>query len=322
MDPSSCKLVDHCAGASDRPSEGKRTPPARSKRSPEGEIEELRVKLAIAHEARRLDNERLKLAERVLRESEQKYQELMAESHATIQDLRGQMEQTRKLGELGTIVAPVLAHDLKNLLAAISSMAQLCVDKMHLTSPVEEHLRMIYENSQSADRLITGYLDFVRTVKYDQLTREPMDLHEVIHKMWKVAESASAPHPISFLTRFDKSLPKITGDLEKIERVFLNLFLNAIQAIPKKGKVAVRTQFLASERVVEIRIADTGTGIPKKYQKKIFEPFFTTKEGGTGLGLSACRTIILQLGGSIRIDSSRKQGTEVSVRLPVGVSGR
>jgi signal transduction histidine kinase len=322
MDPSSCKLIDHSVGASDRPSEGKRIPPVRSKKSLDGEVDELRLKLAIAQEARRLESERLKLAEVALGESEQKYQKLMAEYHATIQDLRGQMEQTRKLEELGTIVAPVLAHDLKNLLAAISSIAQLCVDKMDLTSPLEEHLRMIYEDSQSADRLITGYLDFVKTVKYDQLMREPMDLHEVIHKMWKVAESASAPHPISFVTRFDKSLPKITGDLEKLERVLLNLFLNAIQAIPKKGTVTVSTQFLASEKGVEIRIADTGTGIPKKYQKKIFEPFFTTKEGGTGLGLSACRAIILQLGGSIRIDSSRKQGTEVSVRLPVGVSGR
>jgi two-component system sensor histidine kinase HydH len=232
------------------------------------------------------------------------------------------MERTQKLQELGTILTPALAHDLKNLLAAISSLSQLCVERMNPTSPLEEHLRMIYENSQRADQLIAGYLDFVRTLKYDTSAREPINIHEVIQKMWEVAESAAPPRHISFATRFDKNLPKFMGDPEKMERLLLNLFLNAIQAIPKKGRVNVRTRFLASQRVIEILIADTGTGIPRKYRKRIFEPFFTTKQGGTGLGLCACREIIEQFGGNIRIDSFPKQETKVYIRLPVPVNRR
>ena len=321
MDPSCCNLVDPSVEASGRPSEGKGTPSVRSKRSLENEIQELNLKLAIAQEALRSESEGRKRIEAALAESDQKHQRLMGEYHTIVQGLRSQMEQTQKLQELGTILTPALAHDLKNLLAAISSLSQLCVERMNPPSPLEEHLRMIYENSQRADRLIAGYLDFMRTVKYDKLTAEPIDIHEVIYKMWGVAECAFPPHHVSFGTRFDKILPKIMGDPEKMERVFLNLFLNAIQAIPKKGRVIVRTKFLSTKKVVEILMVDTGTGIPKKYHKRIFEPFFTTKQGGTGLGLSACREIILQFGGDIRIDSAPRQGTKVYIRLPVPASG-
>jgi two-component system sensor histidine kinase HydH len=322
MDPSCCNLVDPAPGASDRPSDGKRKPPVRSKRSLENEIQELNLNLTIAQEALRWESEGRKRIEAALAESDQKHQRLMGEYHTIVQGLRSQMERTRKLQELGTILTPALAHDLKNLLAAISSLSQLCVERMNPTSPLEEHLRMIYENSQRADQLIAGYLDFVRTLKYDKLTPEPIDIHEVIHKMWEVAESASPLRHISFATRFDKNLPKFMGDPEKMERLLLNLFLNAIQAIPKRGRVNVRTRFLASQRVIEILIVDTGTGISKKHLKTIFEPFFTTKQGGTGLGLCACREIIEQFGGNIRIGSSSKQGTKVYIRLPAPVNRR
>ena len=234
----------------------------------------------------------------------------MNEYNVIIQGFQSQMEQTQKLQELGTVVAPMLAHDLKNLLTAISSLAQLCVERMNPTHPLEEHLRMIYEDSQKANRLIASFLDFARIVKYDSPPPQPLDLHDIIQKIWRVAESGTVPRHVALISRFDKRLPKIMGDSEKMERLFLNLFLNAIQAIRKKGSVTVSTQFLASERVIEILISDTGTGIPKEYQKRIFEPFFTTKEKGTGLGLSACRAIILQFGGSIRLDSIPGQGTK------------
>ncbi len=319
MAPSSFKLADSSARAPDRPSEVKGIPPVRPKRRLEDEIQELKLKLTVAQEALRREQERCKFAEMALGESEQKYQRRMDEYNVIIQGLQSQMEQTRKLQELGTIVTPVLAHDLKNLLAAISSVAQLCVERMNPVPPLEEHLRMIYENSQKANRLIVNFLDFARIVKYDRPTAQPLDLHDIIRKIWKVAESASAPLPISFVTRFDRRLPRIMGDAEKMERLFLNLFLNAIQAIRKKGRVTVSTQFLPSERAIQILISDNGTGIPKKYQEKIFEPFFTTKERGTGLGLSACRAIILQFGGNIRLDSTPGRGTKVYIRFPVVV---
>jgi signal transduction histidine kinase len=320
MDPCSCKLKGPSARSSDRLSEGTKTSPGRSEKSLQSEIQGGNLKLATAHVARRFESERLRLAEGALRDSGDQFQRRMEEYNTILQSLQGHMEQTQKFQDLGAILTPVLAHDLKNHLTAISSLAQFCAERMDPAPLLEKHLRIIFQNSQKANQLIANFLDFARSIKYAKTSAEPMDLHDIIQEIWKVAKLAAVSRHVSWIPRFDKHLPKIMGDSEKMERVFLNLFLNAIQALRKKGKVTVCTRFFACERAVEIVISDTGTGIPKKYHKRIFEPFFTTKKGGTGLGLCTCRAILLQLGGSIRLESIPGQGTKVYIRIPVEMS--
>jgi two-component system NtrC family sensor kinase len=110
---------------------------------------------------------------------------------------------------------------------------------------------------------------------------------------------------------------QIRGNAEDLERVFHNLFLNAIQAFSGEGEVIAETEFSPSEKMVEISVIDNGPGIPKSDRERLFEPFFTTKEEGTGLGLSICRSIIQQHRGSIAIESNRIRGTKVTVKLPL-----
>jgi len=286
----------------------------------EKEVNELTLQLAVANEVLKVESDRCKLAEKALEESEKKHDQLWAEYNEIILNMRRQMEQVQKIEEVGKILTPALAHDLKNLLASISSLAQLSIEKTKLPSPLDERLQLIYENSQRANQLIGSFLDFVKIVKLDTPSHESIDIHDLIDRMWKLVELNIGPRQVSFISRYDKSLPRLTGDRDKMERVFLNLLQNAAQAISKKGIITVETRFVPSENLIEVNIIDNGVGILKEHRKKLFKPFFTTKEGGTGLGLSICHAIIQQHRGSITIESQRKQGTKASIRLPVAIT--
>jgi len=285
----------------------------------DSKIEELTLKLTIANEVLKAESDRCQLAQKALEESENKHRQLRAEYHELILKMQRQMEQVQEIEEVGKILTPALAHDLKSLLAAISSLAQLSIEKGHLPFSLKRNLKLIYENSQRANRLIGSFLDFVKIVKLDAPSYESLDLHDLIGRMWRVVELNTASRQISFISRFDKSLPRFRGDREKMERVFINLLQNAAQSISKKGIITVETGFVPSENVIEVNIIDNGAGILKKHRHKLFKPFFTTKKGGTGLGLSICHAIIEQHQGSITIESQRKRGTKLSIRLPAAI---
>jgi signal transduction histidine kinase len=280
-------------------------------------IQEPPLNLTLAHEALKVERDRRQLPEKALEESEQKFHQLWAEDYEIILNMKRQMEQGQKMEEVGKVLTPALAHDLKNLLTAISSLAQLSIQKEKGPSPLKEHLQLIYDNSQRANRLIGSFLDFVKVVKLDTPNHEPIDLCDVVDKMWKIVELTIGSRRVCFISRCDKALPHPMGDRNKIERVFLNLLQNAAEAISKKGVVIVEARRVSSENAVEVNIIDDGMGILKEHRKKLFMPFFTTKEGGIGLGLCICHTIIQQHQGSITFKSRRKRGTKVSVRLPV-----
>jgi signal transduction histidine kinase len=282
-------------------------------------VQDLSLKLTALNEALKAESARRKLAEKALQESDEKHRQLQVEYNEIVLNLQRQMEQVQKIEKVSTILAPVLAHDLKSLLGAISSLAQLSIEKNNLPSPSDEHLQLIYENSQRGNELIVRFLDFVKTLKFNGLSYDSIDLHDLIGRMWKIVATTIGRHWISFVSCYDKNLPRFTGDREKMERVFLNLLQNAAQSISNKGIITVKTGFVPSENVIEVNIIDNGAGILKKHRHKLFKPFFTTKKGGTGLGLSICHAIIEQHQGSIAIESQRKQGTKLSIRLPVAI---
>jgi signal transduction histidine kinase len=110
-------------------------------------------------------------------------------------------------------------------------------------------------------------------------------------------------------------LPKIRVDKKEMERVFLNLALNALAAMPQGGNLTISTRVITES--VEIRVRDSGCGIPKKYQDRIFDPFFTIKEQGTGLGLSISHRIIEEHKGTMDVESKVGKGTTFTIRLPI-----
>jgi signal transduction histidine kinase len=121
---------------------------------------------------------------------------------------------------------------------------------------------------------------------------------------------------VSFQADIEDHLPRVLGNHENLQRVFFNLFLNAIQAIGKKGKISVEVRLTASQEMVEIKITDNGAGIPPEIIGQIFLPYFTTKKEGDGLGLHICNLILREHKGTIDIESAEKSGTRVTVRIP------
>jgi len=223
------------------------------------------------------------------------------------------MMRSDKLSSLGQLSAG-LAHELKNPLAVISSCAQFCMDNMVLDLPLDENLHVIFRNSNRASKLINDLLAFA---KPSFLEWKEVDVNKVITNMLSMARLEATPYHIDFKLNFKKRLPKIIGDEEKLGQVFLNLIMNAIQAVSRKGTVILQTNFLARANQIEVNIIDDGPGIPDDYRKSIFDPFFTTKDAGTGLGLSICHSIIEQHKGSIIADNAEGLGARITVRLPV-----
>ena len=250
---------------------------------------------------------------RLERENQILYDQLVRAA-SVIRDLETKHgEMSHKL-RIGTVIVSGLLHDLRNPLAVISSCAQLCLEGSGLDPSLRERLQMILESSQKAHGLTKQFLSYAKSSVLDF---KPVNINRLLLVMWKMSELESAPCQMTFEAQLAKDLPEIMGSQENLERVFLNLFMNAIHAVCKKGTVIVETRLLPSQDMVEIKVTDDGLGIPKEQQARIFEPFFTTKEKGTGLGLSICQSIVLQHKGSISIDSTGERGTMVSIQIPV-----
>lgn len=264
-----------------------------------------------------------KRLEQALTESEKRYQTLLGyvgKSVSLIEDMEEEMTHALKMEQIGRIMVPALVHDLGNLLGAIRSNAQFCLENLPLGAPVNEIVQTIFETSEKANTLIRNFLKAARSAKFADLTYDPLDINALITHMWKTVRFQTPCH-VSFEAEFDRNIPEIMGDIQKLERLFLNLFTNAIQAVPDHGKVTVRTRYLPSEKMVEIDVMDNGPGIPEEIREKVFEPFFTTKKGGMGLGLSTCQFIVQEHKGSIGVDRDANQRTKFSVKLPAVPDG-
>ena len=165
--------------------------------------------------------------------------------------------------------------------------------------------------------MIRNFLDLFKFVKFDRISDKPINVNDTVARMWNTIKLEAFSRQISFSLEQEENLPEVRGDVERLERVFLNLFKNAIQAVPDEGKVTVQTRFLPGEKVVAVNVIDNGPGIPEHIRQRIFDPFFTTKEEGTGLGLSICQLIVQQHKGTITLDGGYPGRTTFSVKLPV-----
>ena len=235
---------------------------------------------------------------------------------AIIYTLEDQLKQTSNMKIVGKTMVAGLAHDLRNPIAVISSCAQFCIENEKLTPLTEKYLKMIQENGKTATNLLNQFLDFSKA----ELTFKLLNLNQIIKKAWELAEMDAGRDKASLEADLAEDLPEVFGDTEKIERLFLNLFLNAIQATSLRnqgGIITVQSRFRSPCEMAEVIIVDDGPGIPEEIKGKLFEPFFTTKREGTGLGLHLCRFFVEQHKGKIAIEKARERGTKVTVWIPI-----
>lgn len=244
-------------------------------------------------------------------------EEVMAANQET-DELRKQLLQAQRLSTVGALTSSV-AHEFNNILTTIINYA-----KMGLRSEGNETIRTqalekILKGSQRAATIINSMLGFARN---HHAQRETTDMVALVEEVLVLTGKDLSKHQIQVETKFH-GRPHAQVVAGQIEQILLNLVINARQAMPRGGRLRIEIAENAGTQMVEIRISDTGVGIPPEKLRQIFEPFYTTKEpdenghGGTGLGLSVCRQIIEQHNGRIRVESLANKGSTFTVKLPV-----
>ncbi len=231
--------------------------------------------------------------------------------------LEAQLSQADKLSSIGLLAAGV-AHEINTPLAVISSYAQMLTKQMKGDARLTPLLERITQQTFRASEIANGLLNFSRTSTTE--FRET-DLNQVIRDTLTLVEHQMKTARIAVQTDLDEQLPRIHGNPGKLQQVFLNLLLNAKDAMPQGGELRVRT---AANGHVEAIIADSGAGIAPEYLKRIYDPFFTTKTApkpgerrGTGLGLSVSYGIIQEHAGKIHVESTVGAGTTFHLEFPL-----
>jgi len=221
--------------------------------------------------------------------------------------------QADRLVTLGRLVAGV-AHEIGNPLTGILTYAYLLRDSFAKDDPRREDLELIIQETLRCREIVRGLLDFARQCK---LKRERVLVNEIVAKAVRLVEKQKEFKEVKIITELDPKIGEISADPFQIEQVVLNLVINAGEAMPKGGRIWVRTRSL-NDGWVELEVEDEGVGIPAELKEVIFEPFFTTKkdQGGTGLGLSICYGIVKNHEGEIRLESELGRGTKFIVRFP------
>ena len=219
--------------------------------------------------------------------------------------------QADKLSSLGRMAAGI-AHEINNPLAGILLYSSNLVKKVPETGPLKKGLEVIIHETIRCRGIIQDLLEFSRE-------REPLkaqaDLNGVINKALSILVNEFRLNRISLEKRLSENLPSVLIDPNQMEQVFINFFMNALEAIQGQGRVSIRTYKDDDNQEVVAEIEDTGMGIPQEHLERIFEPFFSTKAKGTGLGLAVNYGIIQKHGGQIRVSSQPGRGTTMTIRL-------
>jgi two-component system sensor histidine kinase AtoS len=218
-------------------------------------------------------------------------------------------------------MAAGLAHEIKNPLAGVKVSLDVLADELELAAEDKEVFARIVNEINRMEKLLKNLLNYARP---PQPHFELIDLNRILENSIKNVEMASSKK-LDFAIHFEKNfateLPPIDIDSAQIQQVFLNIYLNAIDAMEAEGTVTTITA-MDGDDCVSIKISDTGKGISEASLEKLFTPFFTTKTKGTGLGLSICKRLVEQHGGSINVYSQIGCGTSFAITLPLTQKNR
>jgi signal transduction histidine kinase len=229
--------------------------------------------------------------------------------------LKEQLDRAAHLSSLGEMAA-VISHEIRNPLGIIFSSAELLKKKMTKIEPNNTIPDIIVEESTRLNNIITDFLNFARP-RSPRLA--PCRVEDVLEKNinFLAPQMKSQGHNVHI--SLDGKLPEVMADADMLYQAFLNIFINALQAMPASGEISIRVQPV--EGALQISFTDQGAGVPEELLEKIWDPYFTTKDKGTGLGLGIVKNIIDAHGGDIRIENIPAGGARVVVLLPLKRKG-
>jgi len=226
-----------------------------------------------------------------------------------------QLLQSEKMASLGKLAAGV-AHQLNNPLGGITLFTKLVLEEYDLEVEAQEDLHRILKDAERCRDTVKELLEFARQTRQEM---RPHDINQAISRTLFLLENQAIFQNIEIEKNLTASLPLVPADIQQLNHMFMNIILNAVEAMEGKGKLTLRTCLSPDKEHVTIEISDTGPGIPNGILPQIFEPFFTTKEAGkgTGLGLSLVYGILENHGGNITATNRQDRGASFIIELPL-----
>jgi two-component system NtrC family sensor kinase len=224
-----------------------------------------------------------------------------------------QLVQSDKLASIGRLAAGV-AHEINNPLGGITMYSHLALEDLPKESSSYQNLLKVVNLAERCKKIIKGLLDFSRQREFEI---KSVNVNDIIEEIFSLVETQALFQNIEITKALDPNLPPIRGDKSQLQQVFINLTINAAEAMEDRGRLIVKSSVI--DDFIEIKFSDNGTGIPPENIEKIFEPFFTTKseENGTGLGLAVSHGIITEHKGTISVESTLNEGTTFTIKLPI-----
>lgn len=229
-----------------------------------------------------------------------------------VQSLKREIELNQRLASIGQLAAGV-AHEIRNPLSSIKGFATYFRDRYKDIPEDRKTAEIMVQEVERLNRVIGQLLEFARPVT---IQKKLILIHTLIQHSLKMIERDAREKNISINTEIPTDLPEVSLDMDRMNQVLLNLYLNAVEAMRDGGKLTVQIKPDNEFQRLKILITDTGQGIDQKDLAHIFDPYFTTKQSGTGLGLAIVRKIIESHKGEIRVESERDHGTTVMIFLP------
>jgi two-component system sensor kinase FixL len=259
-----------------------------------------------------LDITEQKRAQEALNTYAERLEEMVAERTEDLQQVQEKLVRQEKLATLGQL-AGGLAHELRTPLGVIKNSAYYISLVLEEPDPtLMETLTILDQEIDHAEAIIRALLDFAST---EMPVLLELDLNIFLERFLSKFE---LPEQVDLVTDWGRDVPLIRADATQLERVFENLILNAIQAMPEGGTLTVATEAVQEGQVL-VTVDDTGVGIPPEQLDEIFEPLFSTKTTGIGLGLSLAKNLVAAHGGHIEVESGGRpgEGTTFKVYLPI-----
>jgi signal transduction histidine kinase len=244
---------------------------------------------------------------------------VLLKDFSSTKKLESSLRRLDRLASAGTLSAG-MAHEIRNALVAIKTFVDLLLEKNK-----DDELAEIV--SHEMDRMVSMVSQILKFAVPAQPVFAPLSLHKILDRSLLLAQHRVEGRLISFDRGFQAEKDVLEGDIHQLEQAFVNLLLNAVEAISGSGSLSVTTELIADDegqaregdarRWMRIRVSDTGGGIMPENMNRLFEPFFTTKQNGTGLGLAVTRRIIEEHNGVIQVESRSGEGTTFTVLLPM-----
>lgn len=232
-----------------------------------------------------------------------------------IKKLEGELRRHDRLAALGKMAAGV-AHEVRNPLSSIKGFATLLGSKFSRESEEKKVARLLVNEVERLNRSISELLNFAKPLP---LHPSRIEVHKLLADSLRLIDTDAAALNITVRLQMESMLPDLYADLDKINQMLLNLYLNALQAMPNGGELEVSAETADQSGMITLAIRDNGCGMDDDMLERVFDPYFTTKPGGTGLGLAMVQKIVEEHGGTIRFESQAGKGTTVILILPVAV---